>query len=120
VESPVCDYVPVVRSGRRAPNLWLDGNRNRSVLDWNGLGYTAVLGAHVDPGPWRAAAGALAARGFPIRTERLPEVEAASPYDNAEVVLMRPDGIVADHWEAGSVGSGEEAARLTRMLPLAR
>ncbi|MCY3590879.1 MAG: FAD-dependent monooxygenase [Acidobacteria bacterium] len=119
VENPVCDYVPVVRSGRRAPNLWLDGSWTRSVLDWNGLGYTAVLGARVDSKPWRAAAGALAASGFPIRTEVLPEVEAASPYDNAEVVLMRPDGIVADHWEAGGVGAGEEAERLRRMLPMA-
>ena len=118
VENPVCDYAPIVRSGRRAPNLWLDGSRSRSVLDWNGLGYTAVLGAHVDPAPWRSAVGAIAASGFPIRTERLPEVEAASPYDNEEVVLMRPDGIVADHWEAGGVPVGEEAERLGRMLPI--
>ena len=117
VENPVCDYVPVVRSGCRAPNLWLDESWTRSVLDWNGLGYTAVLGAHVDPGPWRAAAGTIAASGFPIRTERLPEVGAGSPYDNGEIVLMRPDGIVADHWEAGGVRAGEEAKRLTRMLP---
>ncbi len=119
VENPVCDYVPVVRSGRRAPNLWLDESWTRSVLDWNGLGYTAVLGAHVDPAPWRDAADAIARSGFPIRTELLPEVEAASPYDNGEVVLMRPDGIVADHWEASGVGAGEEAERLRRMLPIA-
>ncbi len=119
VEHPVCDYVPVVRSGRRAPNLWLDGSWTRSVLDWNGLGYTAVLGARVDSAAWRAAAGALAASGFPMRTERLPEVDATSPYDNGEIVLMRPDGIVADHWDAGSVRAGEEAARLQRMLPMA-
>ncbi|MCY3965467.1 MAG: FAD-dependent monooxygenase [Acidobacteria bacterium] len=118
VENPVCDYVPVVRSGRRAPNLWLDGSWNRSLLDWNGLGYTTVLGAHVDPEPWRAAAGALAESGFPIRTARLPEVEAESPYDNGEIVLMRPDGIVADHWDAASVDSGDEPARLTRILPI--
>ena len=47
----------------------------------------------------------------------LPEVEAASPYDNGEVVLMRPDGIVADHWEAG-VGDGAEVERLRRLLPI--
>lgn len=119
VDNPVCDYVPVVRSGRRAPNLWLDGGRTRSVLDWNGLGYTALLGAHVDPAPWVAAVERTMATGFPIRTERLPEVEAASPYDNAEVILMRPDGIVADHWDAATVHSGKETERLTRMLPIA-
>ena len=118
VENPVCDYVPVVRSGRRAPNLWLDESRSRSVLDWNGLGYTTMLGAHVDPAPWKACIDSLAAHGFPIRIERLPEVDAGSPYDNAEVVLMRPDCIVADHWEAAFVRSGDEVKRLSRMLPL--
>ena len=118
VDNPVRDYVPVVRSGRRAPNLWLDRGWTRSVLDWNGLGYTAALGAHVDPAPWRVCADATAATGFPIRVERLPEVDTASPYDNAEIVLMRPDGIVADHWNAADVESGDEAERLARMLPL--
>ena len=131
-DNPVCDYVPVVRSGRRAPNLWLDESRTRSVLDWNGLGYTAVLGAHVEAAPWQAAVDATAAAGFPIQVKRLPEVPAASPYDNAEIVLMRPDGIVADHWNAAGVHgarspagrrrglprpAGQEATRLTRMLP---
>ena len=117
VDNPVCDYVPVVRSGRRAPNLWLDESRTRSVLDWNGLGYTAVLGAHVDAAPWQAAVDATAAAGFPIQVKRMPEVLADSPYDNGGIVLMRPDGIVATHWHAASVHAGEETARLTRTLP---
>jgi putative polyketide hydroxylase len=117
VDNPVCDYVPVVRSGRRAPNLWLDESWDRSVLDWNGLGYTAILGAHVDPAPWQAVVDATAAGGFPIRLERLPELQAGAPYDNAEIVLMRPDCIVADHWKASAVQAGDEAERLTRVLP---
>ncbi len=117
VDNPVCDYVPVVRSGRRAPNLWMDESWTRSVHDWNGQGYTAVLGAYVDPAPWQAAVDATAAPGFPIQVKQLPEVPSASPYDNGEIVLMRPDSIVADHWNAASIRACEETVRLTRMLP---
>ena len=37
----------------------------------------------------------------------------------AGVVLVRPDGIIADHWRDGDVGAAERASRIARVLPLA-
>ena len=118
VENPVCDFVPVVRSGRRAPNLWLDEAKTQSNLDWNGSGYTLMCGSEVATNAWQGCIEALNHRGVPIRLETLPRVGPESPYDNGELVLMRPDSIIADHWQAQNVTAGGEAERLTRYLPL--
>ena len=94
---PIRDFVPTVRSGSRAPHIWLDSAHKTSTLDWFNTGYVAVLGSDVDEAPWAGAVSKLAASGFPIRTERLPAGDVA-PWSQDEIVLVRPDGIVAAHW----------------------
>ena len=45
--------------------------------------------------------------------------QSSRPCDNAEIVLMRPDSIIADHRDAAGVQAGDETARLSSMLPIA-
>ncbi|MCY3932624.1 MAG: FAD-dependent monooxygenase [Acidobacteria bacterium] len=119
VDHPVIDFAPVVRSGRRAPHLWLDDARKTSVLDAFGLDYTLLLGAGVDGGPWDDRVERLSAGGFPIKARALPRLGGDSHYSNDGVVLVRPDGVIADHWRDAEVPAGEKSARLSRLLPRA-
>ncbi|BFM15751.1 FAD-dependent monooxygenase [Maricurvus nonylphenolicus] len=91
------DYIPVVRSGRRAPHIWIDESANQSIFDWFGIDYVVALGKGAEIAEWRKAVESLQARGFPIRVEMLPE-QAFTPYELEKVVLIRPDRIVAAHW----------------------
>ena len=123
VEDPVTDFVPVVRAGRRAPHVWIDPARQVSVLDGFGEGYSLVVGAEVDAEPWAEGVATLAGQGVPISLQALPasacpEASDDAPYARDGVVLVRPDGIIADHWRAGDVASAERRERLTRFLPL--
>ena len=117
VDDPVIDFVPAVRSGRRAPHAWLDGDRTRSVLDCFGTAYVALLGAGVDAGRWAGCVEQLSAGGFPISAKTLPRLDDDALYANDGIVLVRPDGIIADHWRDADVPAGEEATRLSRLLP---
>lgn len=119
LEEPVMDFVPLVRSGRRAPHVWVDAAKTVSVLDGFGQGYSLVLGAKVDSSPWADCSSAISARGFPISIQQLPELPEGSGYESDDVVLVRPDGIIADHWKDGDVARSERADRVTRVLPLA-
>lgn len=111
---PIRDFVPAVRSGRRAPHVWLDSAHERSSLDWFNTDYVVIPGGGVDEAPWREAASKLAGGGFPIRTERLPGDDVA-PWSQDEIVLVRPDGIVAAHWLPDA---GAPLRLLNRVLPL--
>ena len=87
------DYVQTARPGHRAPHAWLpDG---RSTLDLFGRGF--VLLAFVEAQP-EGLAAAAAARGVPLRTERIDDAALAALYE-APLVLVRPDGHVA--WRGG-------------------
>ncbi len=119
LENEVMDYVPVVRSGRRAPNLWLDEEKTHSVLDWNGIAYTLMVGANVVSEEWQPLIDELTKRGFPIRLKILPPVCEGSPYHNQDVIVMRPDSIVADHWRADALKQPQRKERLENRLPLA-
>ena len=66
------DHVPIVRSGRRAPHLWLDEGEGVSILDLFGQDYVAVLSQGADASAWAEAAEAMRRRGFPLRVEALP------------------------------------------------
>ena len=111
---PIRDFVPAVRSGRRAPHLWLDSAHERSSLDWFNTDYVVIPGGGVDEAPWTGAASKLAGSGFPIRTERLPGDDVA-PWSQDEIVLVRPDGIVAAHWVPDA---GAPLRLLNGILPL--
>ena len=118
VDNPIMDFVPAVRSGRRAPHVWLDEARTISVLDGFGAGYALVLGADVDSARWNDSVKRLADLGVPVSSQQLPPTENDSVYARDGVVLVRPDGIIADHWLDGEVAAAGEHSRLTRLLPL--
>ena len=117
VENAISDFVPVVRSGRRAPHSWVDEAQKKSVFDWFGTDYQLLAGANVDITPWQDRALGLADKGFPIRLRRLPQFKGQTPYDDNELVLVRPDGVIADHWGPTMDLAGQEMERLTRALP---
>ena len=120
VGNPTIDFVPAVRAGRRAPHLWVDERQNQSVLDWFGMAYVLIGGASVAAERWREAVRQTADRtGLPLCWRQLPRPEGA-PYEPLDLVLVRPDGIIADCWNDADVTDQEVEARLLRQLPLPR
>jgi len=118
VADPVMDFAPAVRAGRRAPHVWVDAAESSSLLDSFGDGYALVVGAEVEAKPWADQVEGLGSRGLPISIQELPNQSDASAYANDSVVLVRPDGIIADHWRDGDVPDAERSSRLARTLPL--
>ena len=118
VENETIDFIPAIRLGRRAPHVWLDEAAGLSILDWFGLNYVLVLGKSVDPAGWEGAVAQLVSeKGFPIEAKRMAGTGLA-PYDDLGLVLVRPDGFIADHWLATDVAAGGELSRLLRKLPI--
>lgn len=115
VDNPIIDFVPCVRAGRRAPHIWVDEAEDTSVLDWFGTGYVLVAGSEVPDDRWRIALSGIRGR-FPIELKKLEQGDHA-PYDARALVLVRPDGIIADWWRDASVASGDERVRLASCLP---
>lgn len=111
VEPPSTDFVPCVRSGRRAPHVWVDDDEAVSVLDWYGSGYVALLGPDCSHAGWAQALRQPIADGMPLELHQLPADRDTKPYARDEVVLVRPDGIIADHWP-----DSEERPDLDRLL----
>ncbi|MCY3840576.1 MAG: FAD-dependent monooxygenase, partial [Gammaproteobacteria bacterium] len=120
VDNPTIDFVPAVRAGRRAPHVWVDARRGRSVLDWFGMKYVLLGGASADAERWRKAVGRVAdGTGFPVCWRQLA-VPRSVPYDPLGLVLVRPDGIIADCWRDPDVTDSEAGSRLSAHLPLNR
>ena len=117
LENPVIDFVPAVRSGRRAPHIWVDEARKNSLLDWIGTHYVLVAGAGVDPNRWRQAAKE-ASRRMPVDFRALAATDPTGIYADDALCLIRPDGVIADHWLDREVG-GEAGERLAKLLPTA-
>ena len=117
VANPTMDFVPAVSAGRRAPHVWVDERRGRSVLDWFGMEYVLVGGASASVDRWRQAVSRVHAAGFPVRWRQLPEPGVA-PYDPSGLVLVRPDGIIADCWKESDAPVAVAESRLRRLLPL--
>jgi hypothetical protein len=87
VENAIHDFVPSVRAGRRAPHSLLpDGG---SILSEFGSDYVLLVPDEA-VGSWRRTA---------VRTAPMPPGE---PYRRDEVVLVRPDGVVAGRWPAAA------------------
>ncbi len=89
------DFVPVVRSGRRAPHVWVDTDQTESVLDWYGTSYVLLLGPECSRPAWEAAIAELPPQGVPVAVRQLPADIPTSPYEADSVTLVRPDGIIA-------------------------
>ena len=96
-EDPGTDFVPLVRSGRRAPHVWVDADRTESVLDWYGSSYVLLLGPDCSRTAWEAALAEAPSGGVPVVVRQLPAGTSASPYEADAVTLARPDGIIACH-----------------------
>ncbi len=86
---------PSVGSGGRAPHVWIDDDETESVLDWFGLSYVLLLGSSCSAVAWEAAVGELPAGGVPVTVRQLPAGASTGSYEADEVVLVRPDGIIA-------------------------
>lgn len=86
----VMTYRPTARPGHRAPHAWLD--RDRSMLDLYGLGYTLVrFDAGAATAPLQAAARD---RRVPLSVVDVADPAIARLYER-KLVLVRPDGFVA-------------------------
>ena len=119
IDNPTMDFVPAVRAGRRAPHVWVDEAKGRSVIDWFGLEYVLVAGASVELGRWSGAVSRVREQtGFPICAQQLP-ARSVEPYADAALALVRPDGIIADVWNDNDVIDDAVEARLREMLPVA-
>ncbi len=115
VTSPVRQYVPVVRSGRRVPHIWLDAAENESILDTCGTDYVVMFSPDA-PDTWQEAIAGCVERGFPLRTLHLTREQIAdTPFANEAVVVVRPDLIVALHVKAGE---DADANLLEKVLPV--
>ncbi len=89
------DYTPTARPGCRAPHLWLDNQRRRSILDL--FGPDLVLLSDVGAG-WADASRTISADpGTPLRFHQIDAPGWAESYgvQSGGAVLVRPDGHVA-------------------------
>lgn len=118
VDDPIMDFIHAVRAGRRAPHIWIDEYRTRSLLDLFGTGYVLILGAEVGSAPWLAEIARLSAAGVPVTAAQLAGQSQDSPYTNDGVVLVRPDGIIAAHWSVEQLQKTDATSCLTLSLPL--
>ncbi|MCY3893930.1 MAG: FAD-dependent monooxygenase [Acidimicrobiaceae bacterium] len=109
------DFVPLLRSGRRAPHVWVDADRTESVLDWYGASYVLLIGSACPHAAWQAAIAGLPPGGAPVAVRRLPDHACAGPYQTDTVLLVRPDGIIA--WHRTDPGSPPDVTELSRYLP---
>lgn len=91
---PARDFRPLVRNGWRAPHVWVDPAQTESVLDWFGNDYVLLLGPSCDLAAWEAAVVEI---GVPLTVRQLPADRALAPYADDGVVLVRPDGAIAQH-----------------------
>ena len=86
----------MVRNGWRAPHVWVDEKESESVLDWFGDAFVLLLGPDCDSASWGEAVEALPT-GAPVEIRQLPAGRAIAPYRRVGVVLVRPDGAIAQH-----------------------
>ncbi len=114
-DDPRAEFVPLVRSGRRAPHVWVDANAGESVLDWYGSSYVLLVGSQCSRAAWEAAAAALPPGGVPLDVRQLPADVPAGPYEADAVVLVRPDGIIA--WQRRHADGPPDTSELAARLP---
>jgi 2-polyprenyl-6-methoxyphenol hydroxylase-like FAD-dependent oxidoreductase len=113
-ESTSAPYAPVVRTGRRAPHVWVDSAQTTSVLDWFGRSYVLLLGPHCSRPAWSAALATLPPDTVPLTLQQLPDTQSTGPYRPNEAVLVRPDGIIA---QRQATADGADASVFAPYLP---
>lgn len=120
VKNPVIDFIPAVRAGRRAPHEWVEEARGQSILDWFGVNYVLVAGHDADHERWERAVSRIVANTNITLDLRCFEEKRSRLYDPKGLVLVRPDGIIADHWKDGDVADESVEGRLSAYLPLSQ
>jgi putative polyketide hydroxylase len=126
VANLITDYAPNARSGKRAPHVWLESNRERiSTIDLFGRGFVLLAGAQGER--WCEAAGdASRSFGIPIQTfcigcdtdlhdskgvwMQMYEVEEEG------ALLVHPDGYVT--WRSRS-GNRDEQREMNSVISIA-
>lgn len=116
IEDPVTDYAPLIRNGRRAPHIWLDDGQSQSMTDWFSTTYTLVAGSGTATEAWQVAVN-RAAEQIPITLRALPSTDKSGIYRGDGLVLVRPDGVIADHWLDDQIGDAH-FERLIETLPI--
>ena len=117
LENPIKDYIPTVLAGRKAPHIWVSEKEGQSIIDWFGLDYVLIAGNAVEAENWQEAVSEIQSRSdYPIRLETLATV-ASAPYSKDELVLVRPDGVIADVWADSALSVSDCVNRIGRVLP---
>ena len=116
-DSEISDFIPCVRSGRRAPHVWLNTEKTLSVCDWFGTTHVLLAGVGVTHQPWQNAVDQFA-HDYPLVYRAMPQHDPQGIYADDELVLVRPDGVIADHWRAGDFDDEEAVKRLTNCLTM--
>ena len=116
-DSEISDFIPCVRSGRRAPHVWLDTEKTLSVCDWLGTTHVLLAGVGVTHLPWQNGVDQLA-NDCPLVYRAMPQHDAQGIYADDELVLVRPDGVIADHWCADNFDDEAAVERLKKSLTI--
>lgn len=109
-------FEPQIRNGRRAPHIWLDDKQQQSTCDLFDDTYVLLVGKSVDAKPWRTHIAKLAG-DFPITLHHMVQADALGIYPDNGLIVVRPDGVIVDHWRDGELSDDESTARLARHLP---
>ncbi|WP_104182168.1 FAD-dependent monooxygenase [Arthrobacter sp. B0490] len=114
---PVGDFVPTAAVGERAPHIWLDAERTKSVLDL--FGRELVILAHVGSRPAAGVARQAEEWGIPYLSisfgpdgdyaEAGADWASAYHVDDDEAILVRPDGHVLARVTADRPGRADQA-----------
>ncbi len=115
LEDPSPGFVPLVRSGRRAPHVWVDAEHSESVLDWYGSSYVLLLGPECSRTAWEEALAEVPSGGVPLVVRQLPTDIPPGLYEPDSVVLVRPDGIIAQNFQ--DPGGAPDPSKLSKFLP---
>jgi putative polyketide hydroxylase len=93
---PLVEYVPSARPGHRAPHIWLDEEKRRSVLDLFGAGLVVLTDASGEP-DLEVALDSVADAGIPVKGRAVTAPGWTDLYgvNPGGMVLVRPDGHVA-------------------------
>ena len=81
-------------------------------MDWFSTDYTLIAGKDVDLVRWQQAADDVS---LPVNTQAIDDQSGL--YDAQGLVLVRPDGVIADVWQDRDVENGQESSKLSTYLP---
>ena len=99
------------------PHIWVDEAHTLSVVDFATTDYVLLGGCAVDAAPWQAAVAELN-KDFPINFRQLLKSDERGIFADDGLVLLRPDAVIADHWQAETLSPEAAGKKLRARLPL--